>query len=119
MKNEKVLVVDDDESVLEYLQAALEVSGYMVTTAATATEALGKIRTARTKFPVVLTDIMMPGINGLELLKIIKNGFRFLKVFGMTLIKQLLRNQILIELRLLKKQSMKTVLNAASLCSQD
>ena len=47
--------------------------------------------------------------------KIIKNGFPFLKAFGMTSTKQLLKNQISIELKLLKKLFMKIVLNAANL----
>ncbi|OGS03761.1 MAG: hypothetical protein A2339_07795 [Elusimicrobia bacterium RIFOXYB12_FULL_50_12] len=75
MSNERLLVVDDDESVLEYLEAALEVSGYSVVSASTATEALGKMRASAEKFPVILSDIMMPGLNGLEFLKIIKKDF--------------------------------------------
>lgn len=72
MEKEKILVIDDDESVLEYLKTALQVLEYDVTAAATATEALGKIKTSQQKFPVVLSDIMLPGIDGIELLRRIK-----------------------------------------------
>ncbi len=71
----KILVVDDDESVLEFLQSALETAGYQVSVASTATEAIGKLKSAAEQFPVVLTDIMMPGINGIELLRIIKKEY--------------------------------------------
>jgi PAS domain S-box-containing protein len=69
-----VLVVDDDESIAEYVETALKLDGYEVETALTATQALGKIKSAPGKFPVVLSDIMMPGVNGLELLKFIRQA---------------------------------------------
>lgn len=67
-----VLIVDDDESVLEFLQSAVEFMGYKASAASTATQALGKLRTTPEVFPIVITDIMMPGINGIELLRLIK-----------------------------------------------
>jgi len=75
MERKEILVVDDDESVLEFLQIGLESSGYKVTTASTATEALGKLKSTPEGFPVILTDIMMPGIDGIEFLRIIKRDY--------------------------------------------
>jgi PAS domain S-box-containing protein len=75
MEKTRILVVDDDESVLEYLQTSLDILGYEVTAAGTATEAIGKLREAPEGFPLAITDIMMPGIGGMELLRIIKKNF--------------------------------------------
>lgn len=72
--SEKILVVDDEETTLEFLRLALEFAGYEVTVASTATEAIGKLKSTG-EFPVILTDIMMPGIDGLQLLRIIKKEY--------------------------------------------
>jgi len=79
-----VLVVDDDETVLEYLESTLVMSGYEVTTAETATDAIGKLQARPEPFPLILCDIMMPGIDGIGLLKIIKKNFPDSMVVMMT-----------------------------------
>jgi two-component system response regulator PilR (NtrC family) len=61
-----ILVVDDDLSMRQFMQILLERSGYEVVTAASAEEALERFDE---KIPdLVLTDLNMPGMNGLELL---------------------------------------------------
>ena len=84
MSKGMVLVVDDDESISEYVQTALSLGGYDVVTASTATQALGLIKSQPDRFPVVLSDIMMPGINGLELLKFIRQASPYTIVIMMT-----------------------------------
>ncbi len=60
-----VLVVDDDPVILQLLVVNFELEGYEVCSATHATEAL---EVARRRHPhVVVTDIMMPGMSGLEL----------------------------------------------------
>jgi len=61
-----ILVVDDDDVIRETLDELLSAS-YSCQTADTAEEALAKLEAQR--FDVVLTDISMPGLNGMELLK--------------------------------------------------
>lgn len=61
-----ILVVDDDDVIRETLQELLS-ADYSCQTAATAEEALAKLEAQ--SFKVVLTDISMPGLNGMELLK--------------------------------------------------
>ena len=61
-----VLVVDDDDSIRETFLYHLERAGYHVTAAATAEEALGLL--SEVDPGVVITDIRMPGLDGLELL---------------------------------------------------
>ncbi len=63
----RVLVLDDDKQVTLLLRSILEHNGYEVVAASTAEEALGSIR----QYPpdVVITDVFMPGKDGLEFIK--------------------------------------------------
>lgn len=60
-----ILVVDDDRQVLESLLLLLSTHGYQVVTAASAAEALERFEDREVK--IVLTDIRMPGMDGIEL----------------------------------------------------
>ncbi len=82
MEPARVLIVDDETSILLLLKEALTQWGYQVTTAATATEALELIRTHG--FDAALTDIRMPDMSGLELLKQIKAQDESIEVVVMT-----------------------------------
>lgn len=66
-ENINILVVDDDSYVLNYLSTVLEKSNYSVTTLGNSEEAITSIR--EKKFTVVLADIRMPAVSGLELLE--------------------------------------------------
>jgi len=66
-KDTKVLVVEDDKSLRELLQMELTRSGYKVTVAASGEEGLGLYR--EEIFNVVLLDVRMPGMDGVEVLK--------------------------------------------------
>ena len=62
----RILVVDDDELVRETFAAILSEEGYEVCCANSATHALDCLQSA--EFDIMLCDIFMPGLNGLELL---------------------------------------------------
>ena len=62
----RVLVVDDEEAVRNLLQRILEGAGYQVTTAADGQEALYKVSLGEAE--IVLMDIKMPGMSGMEVL---------------------------------------------------
>jgi two-component system phosphate regulon response regulator PhoB len=67
-----ILVVDDEEDVLELLRYNLEKDGFKVYTAVTGEEALEK---TVSKIPdLVVLDVMLPGIDGLEVCKKLKNN---------------------------------------------
>ncbi len=65
MTKGQILVVDDESAQREVLRTILSSEGYRVDTAGGAAEALQK--TARTRFDLVLTDLRMPGADGLSL----------------------------------------------------
>ena len=61
-----ILVVDDEEDILELLSVILHDEGHRVLTASNGVEALGIL--ADEKIDLVITDIRMPQMNGIELL---------------------------------------------------
>jgi len=67
-----VLVVDDESGIRESLRGVLEDEGYKVSVAATGEAGLDMI--AKHRFDVVLLDIWLPGIDGLEVLEKIKEA---------------------------------------------
>jgi DNA-binding NtrC family response regulator len=69
---QKILVVDDDDAIRETLYELLS-EEYACQTADTAEQAFAKLE--GDSFDVVVTDISMPGISGLELLKHMRQRF--------------------------------------------
>ena len=65
-----VLVVDDEESLCRALERVLHAQGYEVTTAKNGAEALEAI--TQRQFDVILSDIHMPGMTGVDLLRIVR-----------------------------------------------
>jgi signal transduction histidine kinase len=70
MMAETILLVDDEEGIRKVLAISLQDAGYEVLTAANGEEALNVFRTQQPA--LVLTDIKMPGMDGIELLQKIK-----------------------------------------------
>ena len=70
MARESVLVVDDERDILELVKYNLDKEGYQVTVVATGEDALAA---ARTKLPdIVILDLMLPGVDGLEVCRRLK-----------------------------------------------
>ena len=70
MRKTRILVVDDDDNLRWVVQTQLEDAGYEAATAADGRAALAAIQESRPA--LVLTDLKMPGMSGLELLKKIR-----------------------------------------------
>ena len=70
-KHAKILVVDDDENIRNTMKAILEDEGYIVDLAATGSEAIQK--TKKSAYNIALLDIRLPDMEGVELLKLIKD----------------------------------------------
>jgi len=71
-KHARILIVDDDESVRDTTKAILESEGYIVDYAATGKEAIEKAQEAT--YNLALLDIRLPDVDGVELLKLMKNS---------------------------------------------
>ncbi len=78
----KILVVDDDADIVRVIRRMLEESGYKVETAASGSEALEKISFARPE--VILLDLMMPRMDGIEALRRIRAVDADIKVVMIT-----------------------------------
>ena len=72
MSEQTILVVDDEEHIVELLKYNLQHSGYKVEQAYTGEDAIEIMKNKI--IDLVLLDLMLPGIDGLEVLKIIKNN---------------------------------------------
>ena len=66
-KNERILIVDDDEPILRSLQSALERLGYRVTATPQSREAWENFRSQPDAFDLVITDQIMPQMTGMQL----------------------------------------------------
>ena len=74
MANDRILIVDDDAANRELLKRRLARAGYTSTSVESGEEALEILGTQR--FDLILLDLMMPGISGLETLEIIQESAR-------------------------------------------
>ena len=74
MARESVLVVDDERDILELVKYNLDKEGYQVTVVATGEDALAA---TRTKMPdMVVLDLMLPGVDGLEVCRRLKSDVK-------------------------------------------
>ncbi len=71
MAKEKILIVDDEEDLRELVRYNLSNFGYLIDTAETGEDALERIRNSAPD--LVLLDLMLPGIEGLDVCRIAKN----------------------------------------------
>ena len=82
MEPAKILVVDDEKSILMLLKEALTQWGYQVTTAASAVEGLELLKNGL--FDALISDIRMPDMSGLDLLREIRKQDETIEVVMMT-----------------------------------
>jgi two-component system cell cycle response regulator len=69
----KVLIVDDNPDVLTLLERRLGAVGYETLNASSASQALAVLE--HTTVDIVVLDVMMPGISGYDMLKLLKDKF--------------------------------------------
>jgi len=82
MEKPKILVIDDEGVIRELLSRTLSAKGYVVETSVDGQDALEK--TKNKFFNILITDLKMPRLNGLELLKQIKQGNPYMEVIIIT-----------------------------------
>ena len=66
----RVLIVDDDRAIRESLARALELEGYDVDVVVDGVAALA--RTRRETFDALIVDVMMPGVDGLGVCRVLR-----------------------------------------------
>lgn len=75
-----IMVVDDEYDIAEAIRGILEDEGFEVEVCANGRHALQCIKEKDASFQLILIDVMMPFMSGLDLLKQLRNDRRFAKV---------------------------------------
>ena len=78
----KIIVVDDEKRICHNVEKILSKNNYEIVRAVSAQEALEKM--AEGSYSLLISDIVMPEMNGLELLKLVKNQWPLTKAIMMT-----------------------------------
>lgn len=80
-----ILIVDDSATMLMSVKSNLEMNGFKVETASDGVQALNKLKSG-TKPDLIITDINMPNMGGLELIQNVRAlpGFRFVPILTLT-----------------------------------
>ena len=80
-----ILIVDDSATMLMSVKSSLEINGFWVESATDGVEALNKLNSG-IKPDLIITDINMPNMDGLELIKQVKAipAFRFTPILTLT-----------------------------------
>lgn len=74
----KILVIDDEKNIRLTLRRSLEAPDFIIDDALSGEEALSKIES--NKYDLLLLDLKLPGINGIEILKAVHSKYPELKV---------------------------------------
>ena len=84
IKNERmqVLVIDDEAVIREYLQYVLEREGYLVTLSSNGDDGLKKF--GLYNYDMVITDISMPGRDGIKTIIAMRNSRKPVKIIAMS-----------------------------------
>ena len=84
LARDRILVVDDNESMRTMLAESLAYQGFRVSTAADGQRAWELVQHMPFSYDLVLTDMQMPAMSGIELLAKIMTQFPWIKVIVMT-----------------------------------
>ncbi len=79
-----LLIVEDDEAALTNLEKFFTLIGYQVMTASDGLKALNILRDTQNYFQVLITDLVMPNISGVELITAIKEEFPDISIIAIT-----------------------------------
>jgi len=82
MQKSKLLIIDDEERLRNLLARILQLEGYDVLVASTGKEGLKKLQ--QEAIPVVISDVKLPDINGIELTSQIKTAFPATEIIVVT-----------------------------------
>jgi DNA-binding NtrC family response regulator len=74
LHNKSVLVIDDDVGMLRALTKALTGEGLVVAGASDPAAAVDYLISSNSRFDVIITDLRMPGLDGIEVLDLVKSN---------------------------------------------
>jgi len=78
----RILIIDDDEAVRESTQMILNVHGYQACVASGGQEGLNSL--THQQFDIVITDILMPAVDGIETIREIRKRHPAMKILAMS-----------------------------------
>lgn len=78
----RLMIVDDEPDVRAAMARVLERAGFEVLLVASADEAIAALRTERVD--LLITDMIMPGLNGAELIRVVKRDFPEIRVVAIS-----------------------------------
>src|SRR5690606_6962058 len=76
---ETILVVEDEESIRLVARRVLQRAGYTVLEAESGAAALQVVEAHRSTLHLVMTDLVMPGMSGIELASVLRREYPALK----------------------------------------
>ena len=79
---QRILVIDDERDVRDSVKCVLDLAGYEVLTAESVTEALEQLQ--RTPMDLVITDIIMPKMNGVQAIESIRRAFPMVRIVAIS-----------------------------------
>ena len=80
----RVLIVEDEQHLAEGLRFNLEAEGYSAAIVETGEEALGRLTTDADRFDLVVLDVMLPGIDGFQVMRELRRRRQFVPVLMLT-----------------------------------
>ena len=84
VRNKSIIVVEDEDSILTLITRVLEKSDYNVVSAENGKDAIDKIKTNPIVFDLLITDVVMPGMNGNELNDMVRQLYPEIKTIFMS-----------------------------------
>jgi CheY-like chemotaxis protein len=79
-----ILVADDEAMIRDFVSTVLQADGHQVMTAANGLEAVALFRSYRNRISLVITDIKMPVMDGNEVVKLVREARRDVRIVCMT-----------------------------------
>ncbi len=82
--NKHIITTDDDQAIRKVLQILLRKEGYQVTVCANGDELLAVLKTSSSTVDLILLDIKMPGLSGMQVLEILRRNYPRIPVIMLT-----------------------------------
>ncbi|MBU8911956.1 MAG: response regulator [Desulfobacterales bacterium] len=82
MKDKSILIVDDDQGMLDIIDKYVRYLGYQTRTALNGLEAIDILQEEDSNFGLLITDLVMPDLSGVKLIKIVKKKCGHMKIIA-------------------------------------